>query len=835
MTIDGTTGVISWTPGAAGDVNVTVRATDTGGLFATQSFTITVSGGTTNTAPTITSTAITTATVGVPYSYDVNASDPDAGDVLVYSLDVAPAGMTIDGSTGVISWTPGVAGDANVTVRATDTGGLFATQSFTINVQPAGTPGVLLYFSTVANTAVPGVSGTADNADVYSWDGTSFALVLDATAAGLPSAANVDAVRVVGSQIYLSFDTNTGTVVPGIGTVPDEDIVVYDSGSGSFSLFFDGSAVGLINDSEDVDAFDILGDGSVLVSTIGNVEVPGLAGTWTDEDVLRCVPTSSAPIASCTWSVYFDGSDVALNTVVSEDVDGVSAGSGKLYLSTVGAYDVAGLANATADAGGDVFSCDSPVTGEVTSCGGFSLYFRASDHGLTGNIDAVSVPVGAAPTNTAPTITSTAITTATVGVAYSYDVNASDPDVGDVLVYSLDVAPAGMTIDGTTGVISWTPGAAGDVNVTVRATDTGGLFATQSFTITVSGGTTNTAPTITSTAITTATVGVPYSYDVNASDPDAGDVLVYSLDVAPAGMTIDGSTGVISWTPGVAGDANVTVRATDTGGLFATQSFTINVQPAGTPGVLLYFSTVANTAVPGVSGTADNADVYSWDGTSFALVLDATAAGLPSAANVDAVRVVGSQIYLSFDTNTGTVVPGIGTVPDEDIVVYDSGSGSFSLFFDGSAVGLINDSEDVDAFDILGDGSVLVSTIGNVEVPGLAGTWTDEDVLRCVPTSSAPIASCTWSVYFDGSDVALNTVVSEDVDGVSAGSGKLYLSTVGAYDVAGLANATADAGGDVFSCDSPVTGEVTSCGGFSLYFRASDHGLTGNLDAISVP
>jgi hypothetical protein len=39
----------------------------------------------------------------------------------------------------------------------------------------------------------------------------------------------------------------------------------------------------------------------------------------------------------------------------------------------------------------------------------------------------------------------------------------------------------------------------------------------------------------------------------------------------------------------------------------------------------------------------------------------------------------------------------------------------------------------------------------------------------------------------------------------------------------------------VFGCDSPVTGEATSCAGFSLYFRANDHGLTGNLDAVSVP
>ena len=39
-------------------------------------------------------------------------------------------------------------------------------------------------------------------------------------------------------------------------------------------------------------------------------------------------------------------------------------------------------------------------------------------------------------TNDAPTITSTPVTAATEDAAYSYDVNATDPD-GDTLTYSL--------------------------------------------------------------------------------------------------------------------------------------------------------------------------------------------------------------------------------------------------------------------------------------------------------------------------------------------------------------------------------------------------------------
>ena len=35
-------------------------------------------------------------TAGQPCTFQVTASDPDAGDTLTYALDAAPAGMTID-------------------------------------------------------------------------------------------------------------------------------------------------------------------------------------------------------------------------------------------------------------------------------------------------------------------------------------------------------------------------------------------------------------------------------------------------------------------------------------------------------------------------------------------------------------------------------------------------------------------------------------------------------------------------------------------------------------------------------------------------------------------
>jgi len=87
--------------------------------------------------------------------------------------------------------------------------------------------------------------------------------------------------------------------------------------------------------------------------------------------------------------------------------------------------------------------------------------------------------------NSAPVIESDPVTTAKEGVAYTYDVEATDPN-GDTLTYSLTVNPTGMTISSTTGVISWTPteDQIGENEVEIEVSDQY-KSTTQSFTIIV--------------------------------------------------------------------------------------------------------------------------------------------------------------------------------------------------------------------------------------------------------------------------------------------------------------------------------------------------------------
>jgi len=85
--------------------------------------------------------------------------------------------------------------------------------------------------------------------------------------------------------------------------------------------------------------------------------------------------------------------------------------------------------------------------------------------------------------NSSPVIESDPVTTAKEGAVYTYDVEATDPN-GDTLTYSLTTSPTGMTINSNTGVITWTPAAAGSFDVTIKVSD-GSKSETQSFTLTV--------------------------------------------------------------------------------------------------------------------------------------------------------------------------------------------------------------------------------------------------------------------------------------------------------------------------------------------------------------
>ncbi len=225
-------------------------------------------------------------------------------------------------------------------------------------------------------------------------------------------------------------------------------------------------------------------------------------------------------------------------------------------------------------------------------------------------------------------------------------------------------------------------------------------------------------------------------------------------------------------------------------------------------------------------------DILSWNGSSYEMVFDGSAAGLPASADIFGFEIDEARDRILLAFNAPLTVPGIaGTVDDSDVVAYDRSSGTFSLFFDGSDVGLDGNEDRLDAVELLDDGTLLVSTRGNPTIPGLKGD-ADEDLLAFTPTSLGADTSGTWAIWFDGSDVGLNNSADEDVDAAAvAPNGDIYLSTLGNFGVDGVSGEDED----IFVCTPSSLGTTTRCS-FSLYFDGTANGLDGeDIVAIDLP
>jgi subtilisin family serine protease len=230
--------------------------------------------------------------------------------------------------------------------------------------------------------------------------------------------------------------------------------------------------------------------------------------------------------------------------------------------------------------------------------------------------------------------------------------------------------------------------------------------------------------------------------------------------------------------------------------------------------------------------TRGSPDVLRLEDVKLSLLFDGSDVGF-AAADVDALAELDDHtLLLSF--NRRWRLPGVGRVASSDVVAFDAASlgeetaGVFSLYFDGSDVGLAARSEDIDALEVLTDGRLLVSTSGRAAARDVRAR--DEDLLAFSPTSLGPTTRGRWQLYLDGSDIGLGSS-GEDVDAVSTGDdGELYLSTRGAFAVEGLAGGN----DDVFICMTVALGRDSVCTySPTLLIVGGSLGI-GDVDALEV-
>ncbi len=190
-------------------------------------------------------------------------------------------------------------------------------------------------------------------------------------------------------------------------------------------------------------------------------------------------------------------------------------------------------------------------------------------------------------------------------------------------------------------------------------------------------------------------------------------------------------------------------------------------------------------------------------------------------------------LFLTFEQDI--LLPEIGKISPEDIVVYVGETSRYQILFDGSDVGILGG--DIDGLSQTEDGDLLLSFSRQTTLPQSGNQSpgkihvTDADIVRFTPLSLGATTSGLFSLYFDGSDVGLGEA-HEGIDALSLQGGNLYLSTRGPAIIPGLG---AVGGEDIVQFIPSTLGENTT-GVFLLHFDGSDVELSEpseNIDALS--
>ncbi len=183
-----------------------------------------------------------------------------------------------------------------------------------------------------------------------------------------------------------------------------------------------------------------------------------------------------------------------------------------------------------------------------------------------------------------PVITGNATESGTVGQVFSINVSVSDANASDEVILYVTEKPSWLSFNNAgenNYTLHGTPTSAGNYKVVMLASD--GYLTSAEFTVAITiSENPNTAPTISSSPVTTATTGADYAYTITATDAD-GDYLYFIGSEIPSWLNIQDNLDGTAILFGHAEEGNlgyheVTVGVTD-GNNTTKQSFVIEVIP----------------------------------------------------------------------------------------------------------------------------------------------------------------------------------------------------------------------------------------------------------------
>ena len=667
LSLNATTGLISGTPSQnINSTPLTFKVTDSSSPVATATVNLILT--ITPLTPVITTASLPNGQVGVAYSQTLVATGGSGALTWSLTAGTLPNGLSLNATSGLISGTPtAVVVATPLTFKVTDssTPPLTATANLTLTITP---PTLTITTTSLAN----GTVNVGYMQTLMATGGTG-ALTWQLTAGTLPAGLALNA-----SAGTISGTPTTAVTAPLTFKVTDSGSPVQTATSTNLSITIASATLAVTTSS--------LPNGQVNVPYSLTLAASGGTGADTWQLIAGTLPaglslnpsgvisgTPSTPVTNTplTFKVTDSGSPAQTATTtgltltilppaltitttsLSTGVVGVSYSQTLAAIGGTGAYTWQ-LTSGTLPAGLSLNANTGLISGTpTTQVTATPLSFKVTDSGspaqtATGNFTLTIAPP-------VLTITTTSLASGVVGTAYSQALQAAGGIMPFTWALTGGTLPSGLALNPSTGVISGTPGVAVTATqLTFKVTDSSSpaQTATTALALTI-------VPqlVITTTTLPAGQVNTAYSLTLAATGGTGAYMWQLTSGTLPAGLSLNGATGLISGTPtGAVSGLSLTFKVTDSGSPVQTASQTLSLTI--NPPQLV----ITTTSLPaGVALTAYSQTLVATGGTG-AYTWQLTAGTLPTG--------------LSLNASSGLIsgTPAVPTVATLGFKVTDSGS-----------------------------------------------------------------------------------------------------------------------------------------------------------------